>query len=160
MTMFDFAVFAEETEDNSAYWEYVREIQKEIRTNRIGRYGMIPIYGRDITDGTYEIEALSNSQYFRITKAELIVKDGEMTARITIPSMSYLYVYMGTAKDAAVSKKSEQIGFQEVNNQTVFTVPVEALDKKLISRRSARPGKSGMTGKWFSMPLLCRKRRC
>lgn len=122
---------AQQNEDAADYWDYVAEIQKKIRWSKNGKYGMVPIYGQNVADGTYEIEATSNSQYFKISKAELTVKDGMMTADITIPSMSYLHVFMGTAKEAYGADKKELIGFQEVDEQTVFTVPVEALDKEI-----------------------------
>lgn len=172
LTMFDLAVFADEatttasqngaggqsagtestTGENGTdetYWKYVAEIQKSIRTSKVGKYGMLPVYGQDVKDGTYEIEAASNSQYFKIAKTELTVKDGEMTAKITIPSMSYLNVYMGTAKDAVAAKKSEQIGFKEVNNQTVFTVPVEALDKEIEIAAFSKARK-----KWYDRKVV------
>ena len=72
-----------------------------------------------------------------------------MTAKITIPSMSYLNVYMGTAKDAVAAKKSEQIGFKEVDNQTVFTVPVEALDKEIEIAAFSKARK-----KWYDRKVV------
>ncbi len=156
ISMFDFAVLADEeettaaqTEEDSEYWNHVAEIQKQIRMSKVGKYGMIPVYGQDVADGTYKIEAASNSQYFKIADAELTVKDGEMTAKITIPSMSYLNVYMGTAKDAAAAKKSELIGFKEVNNQTVFTVPLEALDKEIDIAAFSKARK-----KWYDRKVV------
>ena len=156
ISMFDFAVLADDeettaaqTEEDSEYWNHVAEIQKQIRMSKVGKYGMIPVYGQDVADGTYKIEAASNSQYFKIADAELTVKDGEMTAKITIPSMSYLNVYMGTAKDAVAAKKSELIGFKEVNNQTVFTVPVEALDKEIDIAAFSKARK-----KWYDRKVV------
>lgn len=143
------ASLQEPDKGTEAYWEYVREIQKEIRTRDVGKYGMVPVYGTDVKDGTYRIAAESDSKYFKIAKAELTVEKGEMTARITIPSMSYLLVYMGTAKDAAASKKKEQIGFQEVDNQTVFTVPVEALDKGIQIAAFSKARK-----KWYDRTVV------
>ncbi len=158
VTMLSSAAFAEDETlgsgdgtdgRDSSYWEYVAEVQKGIRMGSVGRYGMMPVYGQDVKDGTYEIEASSNSQYFKIDKAELSVKDGEMTAKITIPSMSYLYVYMGTSKDAAAASKKEQIDFKEVNNQTVFTVPVEALDKEIDIAAFSKARK-----KWYDRKVV------
>ena len=138
-----------QTEDNSDYWNYVAEIQKKIRATRNWKYGMIPIYGSSVADGTYEIEAASNSQYFKIAKAVLTVKDGKMTADITIPSMSYLNVYMGTAKDAFAADKKEWIGFREADGQTVFTVPVEALDKEIDIAALSKARK-----KWYNRKVV------
>lgn len=144
LSLFVLPVAAEEqTEENTSaasdsvsaeeesYWQHVKDVQKEIRMMDGLQYGMVPIYGQYIADGTYDIKAESNSTYFKIAKAVLHVKDGVMTAEITIPSMSYLKVYMGTAAEAKKANESELIGFQEVDNQTVFTIPVEALNAEL-----------------------------
>ena len=106
----------------------VADVQKEIRTKKVGRYGMVPVYGRDVKDGVYPIHADSSSQFFRIASAELVVENGEMAARIEIPSMSYLWIYPGTKKEASAAPESDRIGFEEVDHHTVFTLPVPALD--------------------------------
>lgn len=139
----------EMTEEDAAYWEHVKNIQMWIRGRHAGKYGMSPVYAQDVKEGTYEIEGTSNSAYFKIAKAELTVKDGQMTAKITIPSMSYLYVFMGTAKEAIAAKKSEWIGFKEVNNQTVFTIPVEALDKEIDCAAYSKARK-----KWYDRKIV------
>ena len=137
------------TDEEKDYWEKVHAIQMQIRGRHAGKYGMTPVYAQDVKEGTYEIEAASNSTYFKIAHAELNVKDGKMTAKITIPSMSYLYVFMGTAKDAAGAKKSEWIDFKEVNKQTVFTVPVEALDKEIDCAAYSKARK-----KWYDRKIV------
>ena len=136
-------------DEDAEYWENVKKIQMWIRGRHAGRYGMTPVYGQDVADGTYEITVTSNSKYFRIEKAELTVKNGEMTAKITIPSMSYTNVYMGTAKEAAGAKNSELIGFKEVNKQTVFTIPVEALNKEIDCAALSKARK-----KWYDRKIV------
>lgn len=92
--------------------------------------GMTPVYGGQINDGTYPIEVKSSSSMFRITDAELTVKDGKMTAVMTMGGKGYLYVYMGTGEQAAAADESEYIGFVEnADGAHTFTVPVEALDQ-------------------------------
>ena len=121
----------EETAPSEADEELLRRVadaQKEIRTKKVGQYGMVPVYARDVRDGVYPVRADSSSQFFRIASAELIVEDGEMYARIEIPSMSYLWVYPGTKKEAAAAPENDWIGFEEVDHHTVFTLPVAALD--------------------------------
>ena len=104
----------------------IEKAQDEIRTKEVGKYGMLPIYAQDIENGTYEIEVESSSPYFRIISSELTVNDNEMIAKITIPSLSYSYVFMGTAADAEKSEK--HIGYEEDNGHSVFNIPVKALD--------------------------------
>ena len=125
------------------------DIKTAIREQKQGKYGMLPIYGRDVNDGVYDIHADSSSPFFRITQAQLIVKDGEMSGRITIPSMSYLWVYPGTRKEADAASQSRWYGFEEVDHQTVFTFPVEALDKPLDCAAYSKARK-----KWYDRTLV------
>ena len=119
------APVSEEADPNA---RRLADAKKEIRTKKVGRYGMVPIYGRDVADGVYPVHVDSSSPFFRIAAAELIVEDGEMFGRITIPSMSYLYVYPGSKEAADKADRSDWLGFEEVDRHTVFTIPVEALD--------------------------------
>jgi len=111
--------------------ERMAQAKQEIRELQAGRYGMVPVYGTDIEDGTYEIEVDSSSPFFRITHAELIVEDHVMTARFTISSLSYAYVYPGSVKQAQLISESQYIPGEESDGKTVFTFPVEALDTGL-----------------------------
>ena len=97
---------------------------------KVTEEGMKPVYAGQIEDGTYPIEVKSSSSMFRITDAELTVKDGKMTAVMTMGGKGYLYVYMGTGEQAAAADASEYIGFEEnADGAHTFTVPVEALDQ-------------------------------
>ena len=90
---------------------------------------MQPIFGSDIKDGTYEITVDSSSTMFRITACQLTVKDGTMTADMTMGGTGYLYLYMGSSADAEKADESDYIPFTENADGThTFTVPVEALD--------------------------------
>lgn len=104
------------------------QAEKSIRDRRLGRYGMVPVYGRDVADGTYPVAVESTSAFFRIVEAELTVKDDDMTVDITIGSRSYLYVYPGTAQQAEDAPESEWIPGDAGERFTVFTLPVPALN--------------------------------
>ena len=143
-----FPAAAEETSRSDAYWEEIAGVQQSIRHRDILKYGMTPIYANDIQNGTYPIEAVSSSQYFKIREAELIVSDDAMTARITIPSMSYLYVYPGTKQEAAADEE-HWIGFQASDQQTVFTIPVDALNQKIPCAAYSKARK-----KWYDRDLV------
>ncbi len=88
------------------------------------------VYACDIKDGVYEIEAGSDSAFFRIKNATLYVDGDEMTARFVIPSKSYLRVYPGTGAEALIADESEWIEAETEGGYTVFTIPVEALNRK------------------------------
>ncbi len=91
--------------------------------------GMEPIAGDAVKDGVYDIEAESSSPFFKIQSAKLTVRDGKMTAAISLDSKSYPLVYMGTAEEAAAAPESDYVAFDE--DSWTFTVPVEALDTEL-----------------------------
>jgi len=102
--------------------------EKDIRGRKVGRYGMVPVYGRDVADGTYPVSVESTSVFFKIVEAELTVRGDEMTASITIGSRSYLYVYMGTAAQAENASEGDWIPGDGGERFTVFTIPVPALN--------------------------------
>lgn len=91
-----------------------------------------PIYAGDIEDGEYEITVESSSSMFNIVSCQLTVEDGEMTAVMTMGGTGYLYVYMGTAEEAAAASQEDYISYEELSTgEHTFTVPVEALNMEL-----------------------------
>lgn len=108
--------------------ERLAKVEASIRNRKLGRYGMTPIYGRDIADGAYPVRVESTSTFFKIVDAELTVRGDEMTANITIGSHSYLYVYMGTAQQAGSAGQEDWIPGDAGQRFTVFTIPVPALN--------------------------------
>lgn len=64
----------------------------------VGEQGMEPVYVGNLKEGTYSIEVDSSSSMFRIVDAELTVKDGKMTAVLTLGGKGYLKLFMGTGK--------------------------------------------------------------
>ena len=151
-------VFAEgTTEEDEQQQEQEAKEAEELKkivsgihsTKNISKYGMTPISGTYVKDGIYPIDAKSNSVYFRMEDAQLTVQNGVMTARFTIPSMSYLNVYMGTKKEAADSAEADRIGFEEENGCTVFTVPVEALNEEFDCAAYSKNRK-----KWYDRKII------
>lgn len=92
--------------------------------------GLTPVSGEELLDGTYDIQVESSSSMFQVEACTLTVKDGEMTANMTMGGTGYLYVYMGTGEEAAAAEESDYIPFTENADGThSFLVPVEALDQ-------------------------------
>ena len=58
------------------------------------------IKAEDLKDGSYELDVDSSSDMFNIEKCSLTVKDGKMTAAMTMGGKGYQYVFMGTAEEA------------------------------------------------------------
>lgn len=90
--------------------------------------GMSPVYPEDLLDGVYPVSFKCSSSMFRIESVTLTVKDGHMEAALTMGSRSFLYVYPGTAQEAAEAAESAWFAPSEENGAQVFTIPVEALD--------------------------------
>ena len=88
-----------------------------------------PVTAADLEDGTYRIDVESSSSMFRITKAILTVKDGQMTCTLTMSGKGYGKLYMGTAEQAAEADEVDCIGYEEdENGAKTFTVPLESLN--------------------------------
>ena len=91
--------------------------------------GMTPVFADSLLDGAYPVEVKCSSSMFRIESAVLRVKDGRMEAELTMSGKSYLYVFPGTALEAATGDESGRIPFVENSEGAhCFTIPVEALD--------------------------------
>ena len=73
--------------------------------------GMKPITTDQVKEGAYDITAESSSSFFKIKGAKLTVRDGAMTAAISLDSKSYPLVYMGTGEDAAAAPAEDYIEF-------------------------------------------------
>ena len=90
---------------------------------------MVPIEGSMVEDGTYDVRVNCSSSMFSIEKAVLHVQDGVMTADLTMGGTGYLYVYPGSAEEAAAAPEEDLIAYTEnEEEQHVFTIPVKALD--------------------------------
>ena len=69
---------------------------------------------------------------FKIADCVLHVGEDGMTADIIIDSKSYDALFMGTEDEADSADESARITYTEnASGQSVFTVPVEALDKEI-----------------------------
>ena len=91
---------------------------------------MNPIYADSLNDGTYPVEVLSSSSMFRIVDCRLTVKDGAMTAAMTMSSDGYLMLYMGTGEEAVRASEDDYIMFElNEDGKQVYTVPVTSLDQ-------------------------------
>lgn len=95
----------------------------------VGFEGMTPVYGDSIADGEYSINVDSSSSMFKIVECKLKVSNGKMTADMVMSGTGYEKLFMGTSDEAANAAESDFIAYTENSDgQSVFTVPVEALD--------------------------------
>jgi len=112
-------------------------------------YGMTPVSGNMIKDGEYIVGTECSSSFFHIEEAKLTVKDGKMTALLTMSSSSYLLVYPGTAEEAAAAPYEDYIPSVEIDTWDTFTIPVEALDAELDLAAYSKKKK-----KWYPRKIL------
>lgn len=112
--------------------------------------GMTPVYGEDIKDGEYPVEAVSSSSMFRIEACTLTVRDGEMSALMTMGGTGYLKLYMGTGEEAVNASEEDFIPFVETEDgQHTFEIPVEALDKAIDCTAFSKKKE-----KWYDRQLV------
>ena len=102
----------------------------------------------------------SSSPMFRAEKCELTVKDGSLTARMTMSGSGYARVFMGTGEDAEKASESQWIPSEDTREgKNEFTVPVEALDGLLPAAPSVKGREPGMTALSYSERIPFRQRR-
>jgi len=119
---------APEATTEQDYSKLVASEDDMIAIDEVVMEGMEPIEGKDIKDGTYQIDVASSSAMFNIDQCDLTVKNGEMTAVMTMGGTGYEYLFMGTGIEA-VKKGEGYISYEETSDgKNTFTVPVESLN--------------------------------
>ena len=96
-----------------------------------------------LEDGTYTVDFNTDSTMFHVNeakegKAELTVKDGKMTAHITLPSKNIVNLFVGTAADAQkdgaelLEPTTDTVTYSDGATEEVygFDIPVPELDKE------------------------------
>ena len=92
---------------------------------------MVPIAGDQVKDGEYDVEVKSSSSMFKITDCRLTVKDGEMTAVLTMSGTGYSQLFMGTGEEAVKADESAYIQAVDADGKCTFEIPVKALDEAI-----------------------------
>ena len=114
--------------------------------------GMVPIYADALRDGVYPVEMKSSSSMFKADHVELSVSQGKMEAVLYMTSKSYLYLFAGTAQEAASAAEMDFIPLADPEAEvSTFTLPVEALDEGLSFAAFSRKKE-----KWYDRTLLFR----
>ncbi len=117
---------------------------------KVGTEDMIPLSASEILEGSYEVEVESSSSMFRITKAILTVKDGDMTAKLTMGGKSYSKLFLGTAEEASNSNGNGEIpASQDENGAVLFEIPVSALNSSIKCAAFSKRKE-----KWYNRDIL------
>jgi len=88
--------------------------------------------GSKLVDGTYPISVTSSSSMFKIVDAQLTVKEGHMSAVLTLSGTGYEKLFMGTKEDAQKAPEEEYHYFTEDGEgKYTYKIPVEALNLEI-----------------------------
>ena len=116
-------------------------------TKQVGVYGMTPISGTSVADGTYTVKAQSSSSFFRFEDIQLTVANGSMSAHFTMTSGSYTLIYPGSAEDAAAAPASDYIEIDPAGD--TFTMAIPALNEPLPCAAFSKSKR-----KWYDRQIL------
>ena len=118
----------------------------------VGEDGMEAVSGKQVKDGTYSVSVDCSSKMFHVTDCQLTVKDGEMTAVITMSGTGYRCIYLGTGEQASKAKPEDYI-FPDTNKEgkDTFVIPVEALDKGISCAAFSKNKQQ-----WYDRTILLR----
>lgn len=115
-----------------------------ISSKNLKKTGDIPAEGTP-ADGIYSTSAVTGAAMFKVVGTKLTVKNGKMTALITLSGIGYDYLYMGTGADAA-NHTDQWIKYKgtatytldgETKTGRTYEIPVAALDKPItVASRS------------------------
>lgn len=134
----------------SSVFSQVASQSESLPPQKVGTEDMIPLSASEILEGSYEVEVESSSSMFRIAKAILTVKDGNMTAKLTMGGKSYSKLFLGTAEEASESNGSGEIpASQDENGAVLFEIPVSALNSSIKCAAFSKK-----KGKWYNRDIL------
>ncbi len=112
--------------------EEVQQLLTEHAQAAVREAETVPVTADSLNEGTWPVTVESSSSMFKVVSCDLTVKDGKMSAEMTMSGQGYLYVYMGTGAQAEKASQADYIPFAEDGSGAhTFTVPVEALDKEI-----------------------------
>lgn len=126
-----------------------------ISSKNLKKTGDIPAEGTP-TDGIYSTSAVTGAAMFKVVGTKLTVKNGKMTALITLSGIGYDYLYMGTGADAA-NHTDQWIKYKgtatytldgETKTGRTYEIPVAALDKPITVASHSESHK-----KWYDRTI-------
>lgn len=85
-----------------------------------------------LADGTYNIDVESDASMFKVINCDVTVKDGKLTAAVTLSGTGYGKLFVGTGEQAAKAAETDFIPFTEnAEGKYVYTLPISALDEPI-----------------------------
>ena len=126
-----------------------------ISSKNLKKTGDIPAEGTP-ADGIYSTSSVTGAAMFKVVGTKLTVKNGKMTALITLSGIGYDYLYMGTGADAA-NHTDQWIKYKgtatytldgETKTGRTYEIPVAALDKPITVASHSESHK-----KWYDRTI-------
>lgn len=84
---------------------------------------------RIIADGKYQVNAEAGGKMIRVTNCVMTVKNGQMTAAVTLSGQGYNRIYLGDVNDAPNDESNWILPDSLLAEQYTFQIPVEKLDE-------------------------------
>ena len=101
-----------------------------------------------LADGVYTINVASDAKMFRVVACELTVKDGKMTAVLTLSGTGYDKLFVGTKAEAEKATDGFIDFVEDAEGKYTFTVSVPALDEPV-----AYAAHASKSGEWYDRGL-------
>ncbi len=117
--------------------------------SKVGTDDMLPVLAGDVLDGDYEVEIESSSSMFRIVNSVLHVKDGRMSASLTMSGKGYSKLFLGSAEAASASKGQGEILPNDGDGAVIFEIPVSALNSSIDCAAFSKK-----KSKWYDRQIL------
>ena len=103
-----------------------------------------------LEDGTYKVQVTSSSSMFKVTDCVLTVKEGLISAQLTLSGKGYGYLYSGTAKQAAAAEASQWAPYVvNDNGGYMYTIQISGLDTEIPVAAYSIKNK-----KWYDRTLV------
>ena len=84
---------------------------------------------KTLTDGNYQVDVDTGNKMFRVTDCVMTVKNGQMTAAVTLSGRGYNRIYLGDVNNASDDEKNWILPDSLLAEQYTFQIPVEKLDE-------------------------------
>lgn len=105
---------------------------------------------KTLTDGRYQVNVETNGNgMFGVVNCVMTVKDGKMTAAITLKGKGYNKIYLGSEEDAPKHESEWILPDSLLAERYTFQIPVEKLDEEI---QIAAHGST----KWYDKILIFR----
>ncbi len=102
-------------------------------------------------DGTYSIEVETDSSMFRMDEALLTVKDGKMTAHVTMAGQGFIKLFMGIGEEAEAADESLISNYIENGADEPYSFDIEISE---IGKEIECTGFSKKKETWYDHKII------